>query len=102
MKTKQQERNAPSPTTEEGALSELGSMAWDLARQKLKDGTATSQLITFVLKESSQKEQLELEILRQQVELTKAKTEALKATKELETLYNDAMNAMKDYTGSGL
>lgn len=75
------------------------SMAMDLARQQLQDGTASSQVITHFLKLGSTRERLETEILEKQRDLVAAKTEQLKSQKRVEELYANALQAMRRYSG---
>lgn len=84
----------------EARESQLISLAVDLAEQQLRDGTASSQVITHYLKLGSTRERVEREILEKQKELMSAKTEALQSNKRIEELYLDAINAMRDYSGS--
>lgn len=84
----------------EARESQLISLAVDLAEQQLRDGTASSQVITHYLKLGSTRERVEREILEKQKELMSAKTEALQSNKRIEELYLDAINAMRDYGGS--
>lgn len=76
------------------------NLAVGLAEKQLREGTASSQVITHYLKLGSTKERLEKEILEQQKELMKAKTEAIQSAKRVEELYENAMNAMREYKGS--
>ena len=87
--------------TPEARENQMIALAMDLAEQQLRDGTASSQLITEFVKRGSTKARLEREILEEQVELTKAKTESLQSQKRIEELYEKAMNAMKNYSGQG-
>ena len=89
-------RPALSPEAEE---NQMISLAVDLAKQQLIDGTASSQVITHFLKLGTTKNQLELEKLKSENELLKAKTETLQSAKRIEELYEEAMNAMKGYSG---
>lgn len=89
-------RPALTPETRE---SQLIALAVDLAEKKLKDGTASSQVITHYLKLGSTKEKLEQDILREQKKLIEAKTESLQSSKRIEELYTDALKAMKMYRG---
>ena len=77
------------------------SLAMDLVRQRLIDGTASSQETTHFLKLASSKARLENEILEKQKELMVAKTEALQSAKRIEELYSDAMAAFRRYHGEG-
>lgn len=79
--------------------SRLVALAWDLAEEKLRDGSASNQLICQLLKAGSAKEKLEKDILRQQKDLMEAKTEAIKSAKHIEELYANALKAMQSYSG---
>lgn len=85
--------------TPEARENQLIYLATNLAEQQLKDGTASSQVITHYLKLGSTKEKIEKEILEKQKELITAKTEALQSTKRIEELYANAISAMKRYSG---
>lgn len=89
-------RPALSPEAQENRMM---SLAMDLAEQQLREGTASSQVITHFLKLASSKERIEKEILEKQKELISAKTESLQSAKRIEELYEKAMNAMKLYNG---
>jgi hypothetical protein len=86
-------------TTPEARENQLIALAVDLAEKQLREGTASSQVITHYLKLGSTKEQLEKEILSQQKELMSAKTEAIRSSKHVEELYANAIEAMKEYSG---
>lgn len=87
--------------TPEARENQLIYLAIDLAEQQLRDGTASSQVITHYLKLGSTKEKLEKEILEKQKDLITAKTEALQSAKHIEELYANAIEAMKSYSGHG-
>lgn len=87
--------------TPEARENQLIYLATELAEQQLRDGTASSQVITHYLKLGSSKEKIEKEILERQKELITAKTEALQSAKHIEELYANAINAMKSYSGQG-
>lgn len=87
--------------TPEARENQLVSLAINLAEQQLRDGTASSQVITHYLKIGSTKERIEKEILEQQKELITAKTEALRSQKRVEELYASALKAMRTYSGQG-
>lgn len=92
--------NYPPATTPEARENELINLAINLAEQQLRDGTASSQVITHYLKLGSTKERIEREILERQKDLISAKTENLKAAKKVEDLYTNALEAMRRYSGS--
>lgn len=87
--------------TPEARENQMVALAVNLAEQQLRDGTASSQVITHYLKIGSTKERIEKEILEKQRELIVAKTEQLKSAKRIEELYANALSAMRDYSGSG-
>ena len=91
-------RPAISPEARE---NQMISLAMDLAEQQLRDGTASSQLITEFVKRGSTKARLEKEILKEQKELMAAKTESIQSAKRGEELYTNALNAMRRYSGQG-
>ena len=81
--------------------NQLMALATDLAEKQLREGTASSQVITHYLKMATREKKLELERMALENELTKAKTEAIKSAERVEALYADAINAMKRYQGQG-
>ena len=87
--------------TPEAREKQLISLANDLAEKQLREGTASSQVITHYLKLGSTKERLEKEKLEEENKLLKARTEALQSAKRVEELYADAIAAMKRYSGNG-
>ena len=95
---KPKSRPALSPEARE---NQMIALAMDLAEQQLRDGTASSQLITEFVKRGSTKARLEKEILAEQKELMAAKTAALQSQKRVEELYAEALKAMRNYNGQG-
>jgi hypothetical protein len=86
-------------TTPEGRENQLNSLASDLAEKQLREGTASSQVITHFLKMSSTREALERAKIQQENLLLSAKVEQLASTKKVEELYEKALKAMKQYSG---
>lgn len=86
--------------TPEAREDQLVSLAVNLAEKQLREGTASSQVISHFLKIGSTKERIEREILEEQKELIVAKTDALKADKVREQQYLEVIKAMKRYSGS--
>ena len=89
----------PPAGTEEARENQMIALAVNLAEQQLRDGTASSQVITHFLKLGSTKERMEKEMMQEQIKLLTAKTEALKSAKHIEELYADAMAAFRGYSG---
>lgn len=90
----------PPAVTMEGRENQLIALATDLAEKQLREGTASSQVISHYLKLGSSKERIEKEILLKQKELIEAKTENLQQNKRIEELYAEAIKAMQIYSGN--
>lgn len=95
---KSSEKSIRPALTVEARENQLISLAVDLAEQQLRDGTASSQVITHYLKLGSSKERIEKEILEKQKTLIEAKTRSYQSAERIEELYADALNAMKSYS----
>ena len=85
--------------TPEARENQLIYLATELAEQQLRDGTASSQVITHFLKLGTTREKTEKEMLEKQKELIEAKIKALRTAEATEELYTNAINAMKLYSG---
>ena len=94
-------KRRPPATMPESRENQLIALAFDVAEQQLRKGTASSQVITHYLKLATTKEQLEKQILVSKVELNQAKTESIKSAKKVEELYKNALEAMRNYNGQG-
>lgn len=97
-KSKRAMRPALTPEARE---NQMIALAVDLAEQQLRDGTASSQLITHYLKLGSTRERLEHELKLKELELMAAKTEQIKSTQRSEELMKQAINAFRNYAGQG-
>ena len=89
----------PPATTPEAREQQLTGMAYDLVERQIREGTASSQVLSIFLKSGSQRERLEMEKLRSENEFLKAKVEAAASAKNVEALYGEALNAMRRYKG---
>lgn len=89
----------PPPSTPEAREKQLIAMAYDLAEDRIREGTASSQLITHFLKLGTEKAKLEKEILVAQEALMRAKTESLESQRNAEELFKQAMDAFREYSG---
>lgn len=87
--------------TPESRENQMISYAVDLAEKQLREGTASSQIITHYLKLATEKEQLEKEKLRHEIANIEAKTKALASDEERKAMYADAIKAMQRYSGYG-
>lgn len=93
-------RQTPAMTPE-GREDQMIAYAIDLAEEQLRNGTASSQVITHYLKLGSVRERYERDKLRKEIELLTAKTEAVKADKDREQLYAKVIDAIRTYTPHG-
>jgi hypothetical protein len=89
----------PPATTPEGRENQLIAMAVDLVERQIREGTASSQILTHYLKLGSTREQLEQDRLRHENRLLEAKIEAMASAKRVEELYSTALSAMREYAG---
>lgn len=90
-------KRAPARTAE-AREAELVSLAQDLAERQMREGTASSQVITHFLKLGAVREELELEKVKAEIELAKAKVKAIESGEETGRLYREAISAMRSYT----
>lgn len=93
------EEHAPPAFTPEAREMQLVNLAYNLLEQRLRDGTATSQEVTTMIKYGTQKAQLELDILRSQRELMDAKRESINASMQNDEMFKEAIRAMGIYSG---
>ena len=89
----------PPATTPEGRENQLIALAIDLTEKQMREGTASSQIITHYLKLGSTRERLEQERLAKENELLRAKIDVMASAKRVEELYETALNAMRSYAG---
>lgn len=89
-------RPAITPETRE---KQCIALAFDLAEQRLRDGTATSQEVCHFLKLGSIREQEERELMRIQMDKLKAQTATLESVQKTEEMYEKALHAFGRYAG---
>jgi hypothetical protein len=92
----------PPGTTPEARENQLIAAAVDRAEQLIRDGNASSQILTHYLKLGSSREKLEQERIRQENDLLAAKAEMMASQKRVEELYSQALDAMRSYAGHEL
>lgn len=91
-------REAPGRTVE-ARENQIARLAYDLAEEKIRKKTASSQEILYFLKMGSTQSQIEKLKLEHETRLLQAKTEALESQKKIEALYSKAIKAMALYQG---
>jgi hypothetical protein len=94
-------RRAPA-TTPQDRENQLTSLAYDLAEKQLREGTASSQVITEFLKHGSSKARLERIKLEAEGQLLETKRILMEAQKENEGLYAQAIDAFRAYSGESI
>ena len=87
--------------TPEAEENQCIAMAYRLAKQRLADGSASSQEVTHFLKMGSSKAKLENERLKEENKLLRAKTNAIESAEDMKELYAEAIKAMATYQGHG-
>lgn len=95
-KRKKKLATARSPEARENQLINL---AYEEAEERIRNGTATSQLLTFFLKLGTMREQMEMERLRSDLRVAEAKIRQMDSQNNLEEMFTKAINAMKRYGG---
>lgn len=93
------ERKFKPALTPEARENQMISLASDLAEQQLRNGTASTQVITHYLRLGTEKERLERAKLEREVALLEAKKHAYESATEMKELYLEALAAMKEYSG---
>lgn len=85
--------------TLEGRQNQLVNLAVEEAEKRLQNGTASSQIITTLLKWASIEAELKLEQMRTDIALSKAKEKEIEAKANSNDLYAKALAAFKNYKG---
>lgn len=85
--------------TPEARENQLINLAVEETERRLKNGTASSQLIALLLKNAMLKTQLELEKLRSDIALQKAKEQEIADKAASNSMYEEALAAFKSYKG---
>lgn len=87
---------ARTPEQQENILINL---AYKLAEKRLREGTATSQMICQLLMQGTEKKRLENEKLKAEVEVANAKIKQLEQSVSSESIYKEAIKAFQQYSG---
>lgn len=96
---KSQQKTLPARTPE-ARENQLINLAINLAEQKLRDGTASSQIITTLLNMATTKYQLENEKLRSDLKVASAKIEQMQNQGDMKDMYEKALVAFRTYQGN--
>ena len=98
--TKSKKREYAPAKTPEARVNQLINMAFNLAEQKLKDGTASSQVITHFLQLATTREELQNEKLRSELRVADAKIKRMESQTTSEELYSKAIAAFRSYSAT--
>lgn len=98
-KVKPETPKRPPATTIQARENQLIAITVNLAEKQIRDGTASSQIITHFLKLGTAREELERDKLRNENELLKARVDAIVATADRDIMYGKAIDAMRLYSG---
>lgn len=85
--------------TPEARENQLINLAVDETERRLRNGTASSQIITVLLKLATTKCQLEIEKLRSDISLQEAKKQEIANKATSSEMYAQALAAFKSYKG---
>ena len=85
--------------SEDARQKQLIALAVNLAEEQLRNGTASSQVITHYLKLGSTREKLEQESLKVKTRLDSAKIKSLESAERIDELYAKAIKSMRSYAG---
>lgn len=99
-KTKNSKREYAPARTPEAKVSQLINLAFSLAEKKLKDGTASSQVITHFLDLATERERLQNEKLISDLKVADAKIKHLQSQSTSEEMYRKAIKAFRSYSGT--
>lgn len=91
--------SSPPARNIENRENQLIEKAYNLAEERLDNGTASAQEIVHFLKMGTAKAQLEKKKLEAETELLTSKKDAIDATKRSEEKYDEAMRAFQEYRG---
>lgn len=85
--------------TPEARENQLINLAIDEAERRLRNGTASSQIIVAFVKLATTKARLELEKLKSDISLQKAKEQEIEDKASNSDLYEKALSAFRSYKG---
>lgn len=79
--------------------NQLVNLAVELAEKQLREGTATSQVMTHYLKLGTERESLERERLRSENQLLQARVQSLQDQARAAVTHEEVIRALKVYQG---
>lgn len=94
-----EKKHSRVPMTPEDREQYLINLSLDVAEKQLREGTASSQVITHFLKLGSSRELAEQEKLKEETKQISAKIDSLEASAKSDERYAAAIEAMRRYQG---
>lgn len=101
VKSEKPTKKSRPALTPEARENQMIALAVDAAEEQLRNGTASSQVITHYLKLATTKSRLEVEKLRKETELLEAKRKSIESMENQDQMYKEAIEAMRTYSGNG-
>lgn len=96
--TKKSRKSTPARTPE-ARENQLISLAVDLVEKKLRDGTASSQILSQLLALATTKAKLELEKMLSDLRVSEAKIQQMESQARSTEIYEEAIKAFREYNG---
>lgn len=94
-------KRAPSVArTPEAQENHMIALSMKLAEKKLKDGSASSQIVCHFLQLGTEKARLERAKLEAETRLAESKAEAVRSMQSSEQIVGDALAAFQRYQGT--
>ena len=93
-------KKSPPVSSSQARENQIINLAYKEAEKRIRDGSATSQLLTFFLKLGTIREKMELEKIKSDLKLTEAKIKQIDEQKDIKELYEKAIEAQKRYRGN--
>lgn len=92
-------RRRPPATTPEARENQMIAIAFDLAEQQLRDGTASAPTINHFLKLGSSRERIEQKKIEADTQVAVAKIELMASQERTDAMYKEALAAISQYQG---
>jgi len=89
----------PPASSDEERTLQMGSLAMDLAEQRMRNGTASSAEILYFVKQASPEARLERIKLEEETKLIQARVADIERSRTTEELYGQIIAAFQEYQG---
>lgn len=96
----QRKRKRIPARTPEARENELINLAVNLAEERLRNGSASSQIIVTLLNLATTRARLENEKLKSDLDVAHAKIEQMRAQETSKEVYEKALEAFRSYQGT--